>query len=91
MCKSGEVEDEEHFIDKCERLEEERREMWKEVYSMLHGGMKYRVMGMDSVDRVDWILGSEWRLGAWKWDALQKTVIKGLGKMFAARRRGMRD
>ena len=62
--------------------------MWREVYDMLHGGMKWRVRCMNSVQRVDWLLGSEWRLGAWKWDALQRAVIKGLGRMFAARRMG---
>ena len=87
VCKGGEVEDEEHFIERCsgEGVRRRREEMWGKCDRIMHEHMRRRVRGMTSEERVDWLLGSEWERGEWKWRELYRVVMNGLGGMFVGR------
>ena len=87
VCEGGEVEDEEHFIERCsgEGVRRRREEMWGKCNRIMHEHMRRRVRGMTSEERVDWLLGSEWERGEWKWRELYRVVMNGLGGMFVGR------
>ena len=88
VCKSGEVEDEDHFIDGCPALDEERMAMWRSIFDILRCPYKIRELReMTEEERVDWVLGTEFESGHWKWPALQRGVVKGLRTLWQARGR----
>ena len=39
------------------------------------------------MERVDWVLGTDFDMGQWKWPALQKAVLCGLKELWAGRGR----
>ena len=59
VCCSGAVEDEEHFIEECDGIDDERRDMWDRIYDLVHDHMKMRLDDMNKEEIVDWFLGSE--------------------------------
>ena len=86
VCGSGEVEDELHFIEECEMLCDQRRELWSNIArTSMHDCMKMRLDLMTVHERVDWLLGSEVHRREWKWRDLQTVILNGLGKMFMGR------
>ena len=87
VCGMGEVEDEDHFVDGCVRIHSERMRMWEEVFEVLNGYRRSEVERMSREERVDWVLGSEFECGQWKWEGLQKRIIVGLNRMWRCRNR----
>ena len=88
VCRGGEVEDEVHFIDRCVALKGEREKMWKRIEEVMNCRFAARrVREMTEVERVDWVLGTDFDMGHWKWPALQKAVLCGLKELWAGRGR----
>ena len=55
MCRSGEVEDAEHFLDDCQAWVQERKEIWGEVDKICMRDA-WKMAGMDRRRRVEWII-----------------------------------
>jgi hypothetical protein len=92
VCDSGEVEDEGHFVGGCRALGRSRGEMWRGIEREVGGCRVAGLRSMTEEGRVDWLLGTDFDRGHWKWPALQSLVIAGLKGMWAERgRSGMRD
>ena len=67
--------------------------MWTRIEDVMMCRHKLRMIReMSEEQRVDWILGTEFDLGHWKFPALQSAVIRGLKELWAGRGRpGLRD
>jgi len=84
LCDSGDVEDVFHYVGVCSALETVRSLMRADIYAMVNCHMACRLQYMNANERVDWILGSEpnWcEFGAYKWEILQRRILRALGDM----------
>ena len=86
MCCAGHVEDEDHFIEGCTALMEQRSRMWRRIEDVMkcrHG--IGRIGAMTEEEREDWVLGTDFDMGQWKFTQLQKAVIQGLKELWKGR------
>ena len=86
-CNSGKVEDVHHFVGVCTELRQAREKMWSDIYTLLHDRMCLTLMALLTRQQVDWLLGTEPTLQAFKWPILQKVIVRGLETMMRERGR----
>ena len=88
VCCAGNVEDEDHFIEGCTALIEQRSRMWRRIEDVMKCRHKIgRIRAMTEEERVDWVLGTDFDVGHWKFMQLQKAVIQGIKELWNGRGR----
>jgi len=61
--------------------------LWSNIYKRVHQRMCLRLMALNTRQRVDWLLGTEPLNDAYKWEALQVVIVRGLETMMRCRGR----
>ena len=62
--------------------------MWRRIEDVMKCRHKIgRIRAMTEEERVDWVLGTDFDVGHWKFTQLQKAVIQGIKELWNGRGR----